>query len=484
MPGSLGATDPSKLENVKDGDVVYRARRWIRECRYRKSGEVLVEDRNDVDEWMRKRDSIIDVFKEVQIPFPQTQNPEDISKYIEMQEMGKTTKNSLVEWLVDVLKKPAAFMLVFRQILDIAAQISPTEMEGDYDMEVNSRNSFSSKPGVKWGEAAIYEPLMRIFVPLLSQAYLSSGRNENDEESRRTLDRKQGFSDAFDHGLNNLIIQCATALLEVSHEVVNVWLRVVLESTNGLDVKSTTRALAQLRIWFNACIEFHPDMERDQQGNPQFMTLPKEFDARYFLRTLRWILNSEHQMIVSAALNFVYFYLCTFQDEARLLLVNGLLLTPAFFERFFLNWSFDARKWYHHILVFKVLQTERDIIKCDSDRLFDDANQSSVYARGASVEASTSKMDSEPYRSDRAVAKRMDRLVLQLWESSSTDDAKDFVNSTNSGNVAEAYNKLRVKFEKSSLAYAGASFQRYEEAVRSYYEQAANGQDRIEPSIQ
>jgi hypothetical protein len=31
--------------------------------------------------------------------------------------------------------------------------------------------------------------------------------------------------------------------------VINVWLRVVLESTNGLDIKSTTRALAQLRIW-------------------------------------------------------------------------------------------------------------------------------------------------------------------------------------------------------------------------------------------
>ncbi len=93
-----------------------------------------------------------------------------------------------------------------------------------------------------------------------------------------------------------------------------------------------------IRLRFNACIEFHPDMPRDQQNNPQFMTLPKEFDSRYFLQTLRWILNSEQQVIVSAALNFVYFYLCTFQGEARLLLLNGLILTPTYFERFFLNW--------------------------------------------------------------------------------------------------------------------------------------------------
>jgi hypothetical protein len=84
----------------------------------------LQPERDVVDEWMRKRDDTLDVFENVKVPaFPQSGSPEDISKYIEMREMGTVTKSSLVQWLFNMLKDPAIFTLVFRQILDIAAQV-------------------------------------------------------------------------------------------------------------------------------------------------------------------------------------------------------------------------------------------------------------------------------------------------------------------------------------------------------------------------
>jgi hypothetical protein len=84
----------------------------------------LQPERDVVDEWMRKREDKVDVFENVKVPsFPQSGSPEDISKYIEMREMGTVTRSSLVQWLFNMLKDPAIFTMVFRQILDLAAQV-------------------------------------------------------------------------------------------------------------------------------------------------------------------------------------------------------------------------------------------------------------------------------------------------------------------------------------------------------------------------
>ncbi len=128
IPGALGAANRSLLKEIEKSDTVFRCRRWIRECRHKASHDdaklKLQPERDVVDEWMRKRDDTLDVFENVKVPaFPQSGSPEDISKYIEMREMGTVTKSSLVQWLFNMLKDPAIFTLVFRQILDIAAQV-------------------------------------------------------------------------------------------------------------------------------------------------------------------------------------------------------------------------------------------------------------------------------------------------------------------------------------------------------------------------
>ena len=76
---------------------------------------------------------------------------------------------------------------------------------------------------------------------------------------------------------------------------------------------------------------------------------------------------AEHFQIVLKTLSFIYNQTVLFHGGFREKLVNEILL-KGFFFKLFLHWMHEIRRYFLHILVFKIFRTSRKMLPCRIDK--------------------------------------------------------------------------------------------------------------------
>jgi len=79
-----------------------------------------------------------------------------------------------------------------------------------------------------------------------------------------------------------------------------------------------------------------------------------------------FVQNAEHFQIVLKTLSFIYNQTVLFHGAFREKLVTEILL-KGFFFRLFLHWMHEIRRYFLHILVYKIFRTSRKLLPCKID---------------------------------------------------------------------------------------------------------------------
>lgn len=101
--------------------------------------------------------------------------------------------------------------------------------------------------------------------------------------------------------------------------------------------------------------------------------LPSSFDIDLFAKGISALLDSSHFQVVLKTLAFLYNHEIIFHGPNRVQLVENILL-KGHFNSLFMHWMYEVRRYFTHILVYKVFRTSRLWLPCMSDeRLISEA---------------------------------------------------------------------------------------------------------------
>eukprot|EP01104_Vermistella_antarctica_P015345 TRINITY_DN5016_c0_g3_i1.p1 TRINITY_DN5016_c0_g3~~TRINITY_DN5016_c0_g3_i1.p1 ORF type:complete len:1069 (+),score=176.52 TRINITY_DN5016_c0_g3_i1:302-3208(+) len=120
------------------------------------------------------------------------------------------------------------------------------------------------------------------------------------------------------------------------------FIRVVFSKTNSFDSLGVSDTMDCLAEWFSTL-------------EPR--ELPPNFDFDFFFEGFEIIIHSEHYLVTSKALLFIYHNLDYFSPSRRRVLVLTILLKNNFF-RLFLHWSPFVRSAFHRLLLYKMTRLE------------------------------------------------------------------------------------------------------------------------------
>eukprot|EP00940_MAST-03C_sp_MAST-3C-sp2_P003083 g3083.t1 len=96
--------------------------------------------------------------------------------------------------------------------------------------------------------------------------------------------------------------------------------------------------------------------------------LPSNFDITLFAKGISMLLSSSHFQVVLKTLAFLYNHEVIFHGPSRVELVENILLKGQF-NRLFMHWMYEVRRYFTHILVYKIFRTSRLWLPCSSDEM-------------------------------------------------------------------------------------------------------------------
>lgn len=112
---------------------------------------------------------------------------------------------------------------------------------------------------------------------------------------------------------------------------------------------------------------FTDDMDFQKKESDDVPRLPPQFDIELFLGVISMLLTSEHFQVVLKTLAFIYNHESYFHGHLRVKLFEGLLLRTHF-NRLFMHWMYEVRRFYHNIVVYKMFRTSRLWLPCKEDQ--------------------------------------------------------------------------------------------------------------------
>ena len=90
----------------------------------------------------------------------------------------------------------------------------------------------------------------------------------------------------------------------------------------------------------------------------------------YFISGFSILLDSIHFHVLLRALSFIYNQLDLFHGNRRLEIINRLFFKPpGRFKNLFLHWCYVVRRFFHHILIYKVFRTDWHLLPCSNSLL-------------------------------------------------------------------------------------------------------------------
>ncbi|CAO3634770.1 unnamed protein product [Cunninghamella blakesleeana] len=169
------------------------------------------------------------------------------------------------------------------------------------------------------------------------------------------------------------------------HDMVNIWLRTMIKSTNMMNIESVyclldfieTVILDIQKIKKKMYMKLNSSTTKKKMKKEEFSTLSKQqqqqqqkskwipkiekslppIDIPFILHTLYLILSkSDHTILLLRALSFIYTHFDYLTSHTSLLdyLGHGILLHPLIFERLSLHWGKNIRLFFTRCLIWKL----------------------------------------------------------------------------------------------------------------------------------
>lgn len=138
----------------------------------------------------------------------------------------------------------------------------------------------------------------------------------------------------------------------------------LLECTNAYSIKSVSQCLSNLEKWFSAAAI--PRKYPSNKISTSLWRLPTSFQGLKFVYAVRRLVSSENFEILKRVLLFLYRRMDYFEDTLRQQTLKILIQRHM---SLFLHWNYEVRRYYHHLLVFRVARVSRTALKSSTDYL-------------------------------------------------------------------------------------------------------------------
>lgn len=136
----------------------------------------------------------------------------------------------------------------------------------------------------------------------------------------------------------------------------------VFECTNVLNAKSVGACLSRMEEWFGASAVA---VGENTAGDIAYR-LPVNFHGHALGTGVRVMLSSESFEILNRVLLFLYNRMDYFDGELRQNVLKAIVQRHMFL---FLHWNTEVRNSYHHLLVYKIIRTNRYLLDSPIDQL-------------------------------------------------------------------------------------------------------------------
>ncbi len=247
------------------------------------------------------------------------------------------------------------------------------------EMFVYHVHRVSTKP-VKWNLIPSYDVLLECFWPLLRSAIWW------DSVCTRVIGQGQGWVTSFPGYMR--VKRTACALMSNNKSLINPYIRMTFECSNIYSLLSVDSCIEHLNLWFNVASNnplTNPLLkpQTNNNNNPNnvgrnplppvkgaqnqeiTICLPDEFDYDVFWPYFSILLDSDSFQVLLKTISLLYNNFHLFKGKVRSRLVNDLL--QKYFFRLFLHWSSEVRVYFQHLVVYKILRTDRRYLPCFTD---------------------------------------------------------------------------------------------------------------------
>jgi len=140
------------------------------------------------------------------------------------------------------------------------------------------------------------------------------------------------------------IVDCASSLL-INPVLLSPFIKLTFSQTSVFDIRIVFDTLDCIGVWFNS-------LRNSKQK------IPDNIDYPFLFKGVCVLFESEHHSILAKALLFVYDQIDLFQGTQRKSFICNIILSPETFMRFFLHWCFGVRKFYHHLILYKLVRPQ------------------------------------------------------------------------------------------------------------------------------
>ncbi|EGZ15817.1 hypothetical protein PHYSODRAFT_263020 [Phytophthora sojae] len=235
---------------------------------------------------------------------------------------------------------------------------------------------------ILWHCVPGYFALVRLYVAVFERMCQRRARSSGGSSALPSVNRilsiiEGKISDPWEDYWNDreidTVLDAASEVLK-NEALVNVLMKVILESTNILDPTSVNYSFGILqRMLEIASMAAMPAATEAGATAGKFggrvrHCLGAVFDGDYFLSSMRSALQSSHVQTLLKVLTCIYNCIDLLPTTARKRLVAELILRENFFH-FFLHWNEEIRKIFCYMIVFKTSASNRLDLPSASDRI-------------------------------------------------------------------------------------------------------------------
>eukprot|EP00941_MAST-03F_sp_MAST-3F-sp1_P001177 g1177.t1 len=181
----------------------------------------------------------------------------------------------------------------------------------------------------------------------------------------------------YEAGMIEKVTTNENGLLEKSESLESKTLQCNKISGGGMNMnmKKVVIGSSEKKVWdTNASYRLVPNSTSLFQSSSSFplssessiSLLPSNFNMAYFKNAILTLLKSEHFQIVMKTLTFLYNH--NFNGRFRKELFEEIFKTEIFFS-LFLHWMHEVRRFFFHILIWKLFHTSRLWLSCSCEKI-------------------------------------------------------------------------------------------------------------------
>jgi len=148
------------------------------------------------------------------------------------------------------------------------------------------------------------------------------------------------------------VLWCQDAILSnqpAGAHMIGFFSRLIMMSTMATSRESIERCWSVLALWFSR-------LSLDQAKGWDALTapLPNSFPHSMLVDALLLCVRLDHFQVLLKVCSFIYMQMGHLYDEARIELLERVILDPTVFLELFLHWCSEVRKVFHYILLYRL----------------------------------------------------------------------------------------------------------------------------------